>query len=255
MDGMTNLPDRLVREYLGGGYAKGTVDRYASASAVRGLYRFAAAEGWIPADPGALVRMPARLRYSTGTWLTRDETIRMADTAERDPDPRVAALFLLLVLTGLRQGEALALDAGSIAMYGDARVLDVTRKRAGGVAYVQRLRLPDRAWDAIDRMLGKRGDGPLFLSAARRRLDDNAAGRLISNLALAAGVDKRITAHSLRRTFCTLSLDAGIAPRDIMASANWSGMQMLRRYDCERAAVDRQAGVALEAWLSGGAPD
>ncbi|MBT1161243.1 tyrosine-type recombinase/integrase [Bifidobacterium sp. SO1] len=223
--------------------------RYSTLSAVRSLYRYAHEEGWIPDDPGALVRMPARPRYSTGTWLTKDEARRMMDAAARDPDPRAGAFYMMLLLTGIRMAEALALDVTDIEEHGDVRTVTVARKRAGGELCEQKLRLPNAAYDAIRRMLGTRSEGALFLSLTSRRLDDDAANRLLKRLAAESGIDKTITAHSLRRTFCTLSLDAGVSPRDIMASANWHSARMLQRYDCERAAVDRQAGVRLSEWL------
>lgn len=292
MSGYEPLPDRLIVEWLGGGYAPRTVKRYRAAleswtawcqerelsmlhatrpdieafskhletaaspnyrystlSAIRSLYRYAHEEGWTPDDPGALVRMPARPRYSTGTWLTKDEARRMMEAAKRDPDPRAGAFYTLLLLTGIRMAEALALDVSDLEEHGDMHTITVVRKRAGGELYEQRLRLPDAAYDAIRRMLGTRSEGALFLNLTGRRLDDDAANRLLKRLAVSAGVGKTITAHSLRRTFCTLSLDAGVSPRDIMASANWHSAQMLQRYDCERAAVDRQAGVRLSEWL------
>lgn len=226
--------------------------RYSTLCALRGLYRYAWEEQWIPDDPAAKVRLPTRMSHSTGTWVTADEARRMTVLAERDPDPRVAALFLLLLLTGLRVGEALGADVPELEQYGEATTLRVTRKAAGGEICRQRIRIPGRALDAIRRMLGRRDDGPLFLSVTGRRMDDDAANRLIKRLAANAGVPKAITAHSLRRSFCTLSLDAGVPVRDVMASANWRHADMVWYYDRERASVDRQAGDKLSKWLDQG---
>lgn len=229
--------------------------RRATLTAVTGLYRFAFEERWIPADPGAGVRRPARVRASSAVWLTADEARRMGETAMRDPDPRTDALFSLFLLTGIRACEGLGADVTDLSDYGDARTLTVTRKGVGGEIYAQRLRLADRTCRALDRMLGARGSGPLFLSERRRRLDDDAANRLLKRLARDAGVDKNVTMHSLRYTFATLCLDAGVPERDIMASANWRSTAMLRQYDQQRAGVDRHAGLALDAWLSGDGGD
>ena len=66
----------------------------------------------------------------------------------------------------------------------------------------------------------------------------------------AAGADG-ITPHSLRRTFCTLSRDAGIPDRDIMASAGWSSPHMLDYYDMGRRAAKAAVGDALDSYISG----
>ncbi len=43
-----------------------------------------------------------------------------------------------------------------------------------------------------------------------RRLDRHAASRIVKRLAKAAGIDKRISPHSLRHSFITAALDAGV---------------------------------------------
>lgn len=51
-----------------------------------------------------------------------------------------------------------------------------------------------------------------------------------------------ITPHSLRRTFCTLALDAGVAERDIMAACGWGTTAMVAYYDMANRAVTQQVG-------------
>lgn len=289
----TQLPERLISDWLAGGYRPRTVKRYtasitawqfwcqandidpmsatrpdieryatqleqagqpattryASLCAIRGLYRFAHEEGWTPSDPGAHVRMPARPRESNGVWLTADEARHMGETADRHPDPRAGAVYWTLLLTGIRNMELVNTNVTDLEDYGETRTLRVTRKTVAHETYTQRIQLPGHSDTAIRRMLGTRDSGPLFLSNTGNRISQDGVNRLLRNLTSRTGISKHVTAHAMRRTFATLALDAGVPPRDIMASGNWTAEQMLRFYDRERAAVDRHAGISLAAWL------
>lgn len=58
-----------------------------------------------------------------------------------------------------------------------------------------------------------------------------------------------ISPHSLRRTFCTLSRDAGVPDRDIMAAGGWNSPQMLDYYDMARRGLNGKAGDGLQDYL------
>lgn len=53
----------------------------------------------------------------------------------------------------------------------------------------------------------------------------------------------------LRRTFCTLSRDAGVPDRDIMAAGGWNSPQMLDYYDMSRRGLNGKAGDGLQDYL------
>lgn len=54
------------------------------------------------------------------------------------------------------------------------------------------------------------------------------------------------------RTFCTLSRDAGVPDRDIMAAGGWNSPQMLDYYDMARRGLDGRAGDGLQRFLNNG---
>ena len=254
VDPMLADPDDL-EQWSGSMLDHGTAPstRRSALLTVRAFYRWAVAAGWLPADPSFLLRIPARQVVSEGTWATRDQCARMLDFAERDPDPRGAALIGLILLSGLRPGEPLAADVTDLGVHGDGddmvETITVTRKTVGGVRRRQRVAMPPRAADAVHRMLGKRDTGPLFLTVTGHRMSSDDATRIIARTARQAGIGERITAHSLRRSFCTLAVDAGVGELEIMASGGWTGAEMLRYYDMRRDAVERHAGMVIEALL------
>jgi integrase/recombinase XerD len=84
----------------------------------------------------------------------------------------------------------------------------ITLHRKGG--RVALAPLAARTADAIDRMLGDREEGPLFVTRTGKRLDRQSAWKTVRKLALTAGIAKPTSPHSLRRGFVTVALDAGV---------------------------------------------
>ena len=64
-----------------------------------------------------------------------------------------------------------------------------------------------------------------------RRLDRHAASRIVKRLAEAAGIDNRISPHSLRHSFITAALDAGVPLRDVQEAASHADPKTTMRYD------------------------
>jgi integrase len=63
------------------------------------------------------------------------------------------------------------------------------------------------------------------------------------------GVTKRITPHSLRHSFVTMALDAGVPERDIIDSTGHADSSMIRFYDRNRGGIERNATHAVAAFI------
>jgi integrase/recombinase XerD len=111
--------------------------------------------------------------------------------------------------------------------------------------------LVPRVRRAIYLYIGERTDGPVFLGAEGRRLDRSVAYRRMRRLAQLAGVDKRIGNHSMRRSFITNALDAGVPMRDVQHSVHHKDARTTGRYDQHRRSLDTHAGYALSAFIPG----
>jgi len=115
-----------------------------------------------------------------------------------------------LALNELPISEALGADIEDLGLQRGHRTLTVLRK--GGK--VVTMPLAARTARAVDLAIGERTEGPLFLNHdGTRRLDRQASSRVVRRLAKRAGIDKRIGPHSLRHSFITAALDAGVALR------------------------------------------
>jgi integrase/recombinase XerD len=51
-------------------------------------------------------------------------------------------------------------------------------------------------------------------------MDRHAAGRIVRGVARRAGLDKKISPHTLRHAFITAALDAGVPLRDVQEAAS-----------------------------------
>ena len=84
-------------------------------------------------------------------------------------------------------------------------------------------------------------------------MDRYAADRTVKRLARRAGVTKRISPHSLRHSFITAALDAGVPLRDVQEAASHSDPSTTIRYDRGRGSLDRHATYIVATFLAGAA--
>ncbi len=182
--------------------------------AVRGLHRFAAAEGLVGADVTREVKPPVLAR-SLPKALTVDQVEALIDAAGFDQTPlavRDRALLELLYGCGARISEAVGLDvddvdldAGSLRLLGKGskeRVVPLGRyARAAAEAYLVRSR-PVLAGAGT-------GGAALFLNARGGRLSRQSAWSILRAAAEKAGVTVPVSPHTLRHSFATHLLDGG----------------------------------------------
>ena len=194
----------FARELEARGRARATVTR--RLCTIAGFYKYAVEEELLDHSPAAHVRRP-RLDYeSHATALDRNELGALLVAAGLGP-PLEHALISLLALNGLRVSEATGADIEHLGLERGHRTLTITRK--GGK--VVTIPLAPRTARAIDLATGERCDGPLFLTADRRRLDRHGAGRIVRKVARRAGITKPAGPHTLRHAFITAAQGRGVA--------------------------------------------
>jgi integrase/recombinase XerD len=185
-------------------------------ASVRGLYKFAAGEGWRLDDPSRRVDAPKQ-RRTLPKVLSRDEVDRLiAAAVERDgaSGVRLACMIELLYASGLRISELLALPQAAVAR--DPAYLIVKGK--GGKERLAPLNDPART--ALKTYLPLRKtflpkgatDSPwLFPSRGQGgRLTRRRFAQMLDEAAVHAGVDPaKVSPHVLRHAFATHLLDGG----------------------------------------------
>jgi integrase/recombinase XerD len=158
----------------------------------------------------------------------------------------------VMLTTGARTTEVLAVDVADLGATGGHRVLKVTRK--GG----KRQSLPLVPWvgELVDAYLAGRTDGPLFATTARDggygRMDEPSLLRLVRRTGAAAGLEnaEQLHPHSLRHSAITGALEAGGTLRDVQAMAGHADPRTTERYDRMRGRLDKSPIYLLGAALA-----
>ena len=185
--------------------------------AVRGLHRFAAAEGLTELDVARAVKPPTPSRRLPKS-LTIDEVLALLEGAGGDSEAdgpltlRNRALLEVLYSTGARISEAVGLDVDDI----DTHARSVLLRGKGGKQRLVPIGRP--AVSALDAYfvrgrpdLARRGKGTpaIFLNARGGRLSRQSAWQVLQDAAERAGITAAVSPHTLRHSFATHLLDGG----------------------------------------------
>ncbi len=210
------------------------------AASIRGFYRFAFGEGLIGVDVAQHIDLPRQPRLLPET-LTVDEVVRLLEAA---PDLRARALLELLYAAGLRISEALGLDVEELSLDGGfVRVI-------GKGDHERLVPVGDVALDWLNRWLAEgrpslleighvspeRG-GPLFIGDRGRRLACQQAFGVVKAAARSAGLNDRVSPHTLRHSFATHLLEGGADLRivqELLGHASISTTQLYTHLTGER---------------------
>lgn len=236
----------------GQGLAPSTIAR--RLSALSSFFRFLVRREVIARTPVVWedVPRPKVSDESQTLGLDEAEAIRFLDAAAAR-SARDEALACLLLLNGLRVSEALAVDLDAITSEASHRVVKVTGK--GGK--VRTVPLSPRTVRAIERATEGRESGPVLTNRRGDRLGRRGAARIVEAIAAAAGLveadgrTKRITPHSCRHAFVTLSLAAGQPLHRVQDDAGHASPVTTQRYNRQRDRLDNASTYVLSARLGG----
>jgi site-specific recombinase XerD len=217
-------------------------------STLASFYRYCHVEGLLRRNPAANVRRPKVDHESRTLGLDRNELGALLVQAGLGT-PRDHALVTLLALNGLRISEALNADVADLGVDRGHRTVRIVRKGGKHVT----IPLAPRTATALDLSIGGRAGGPIFVGATGQRLTRHAADRTVKRLARRAGIAKRISPHSLRHSFITAALDAGVPLRDVQEAASHADPRTTMRYDRGRQDLDRHATYIVAAFVAGAA--
>jgi len=201
--------------------------------ALRQLYRFLEKEEIVGENlvPSFLLHGASR---KLPHILGREEVQRLLT----QPDPlkplgkRDQAMIELLYATGVRVSELVSLQAHQINLQGD--YLTVRGKgakvrlvpfgkwaREGLLRYLKEVR---------PKLLQGRACPFLFLTRSGKALTRQGFWKLIRRYSLAAGIEKRVTPHTLRHSFATHLLEGGADLRSVQAMLGHSDISTTQIY-------------------------
>jgi integrase len=186
-------------------------------------------------------------------WLTEEEFARLLVAAEHPRRRRngLAArdrlVLLALVQTSLRRSELIALDWCDIDLEGERPSLLV---RQGKGAKPRRQPLAPQLAEELRQLRAERRPAPIdpvFCGLEGKRLQPTILAGIISRAAGQAGLEKRVTAHTLRHTAATwLRQETGDA-RLAAAYLGHADLSTVSRYAHVAEAELHDAAAALAA--------
>lgn len=224
-------------------------------AALSSFYRYAMAEGVADRNPVGTVNRPnVDADHSSTQGLSREQAKALLVVARRD-SPRSYALVSLLMFTGIRISEALQASTADYGHDSGHRTLNIRRK--GGRS--AKVAVPAPAVVALNSYLGTNGADlvfgqpqsmPLFTTSTGRPWQRSEAFRTIQRLARRAGIEGRISPHSLRHTFATIALDSGTSLHALQDSMGHADPRTTRRYDRARNNLLKSAGYDVARALA-----
>ena len=208
-----------LNEFIEGGAKPSYVNGHARA--VRTLLKFLFEENYIPAPVkfqmppnGVLERLPC---------LTADQVKQVLLACK---SPRDKALIMLMVDSGLRRAEVVALNWSDVDI--NTGMVTVARGKGGKSRSVVIGAKTRRVLLAYRRTLEHIDNAPLFQTIEGGRLTADGLRSVLARISKRAGI--HISPHALRRTFATLSLRAGMSPLHLQGLLGHTTLEMTRRY-------------------------
>ncbi|MFQ6101612.1 MAG: site-specific tyrosine recombinase XerD [Anaerolineae bacterium] len=198
-------------------YAPATVAR--KIAAVKSFFHFLVTDGVLQDDPTAAVDSPQVSKHLPHP-LSQEEVARLlAEPAKSNSAKALRdwALLELMYATGMRASEVTGLEM-------DAVDLEAGTVRCVGKGGKERiLPLHERARDALGayleggrvRLLRGQDEKALFVNHRGQRLTRQGLWLIVRECAAAAGIERKVTPHTLRHSFATHLLDGGAGLREV----------------------------------------
>lgn len=215
---------------------------------ITGYYDTAVLDDVLEHSPAHHLKLPKIQDDPTRrTWLTRWELGALMRAAQHSWRRSDWALITLLGTLGMRVSAACDIHITDLASNSSGyRTFRSVGK--GGVISVKVLPVP--TWAAIDQAKGKRRGGPLLLCPSGKQMTRRAAAGTLATLCRQVGIEKKITPHSLRRSFATLALEAGVPVDVVQFDMDHASSRQTQRYNQLGVAEHARASHTVAALLA-----
>ena len=201
--------------------------------AVRQFYRFLEKEKVIQENPVPTVISRSRARKLPQV-LGQEEVRRLL--AQPDPSTllgfRDQAMIELLYATGIRVSELVSLPTHQVNLEADYLVVRGKGAKVRMVPFGQwaKEKLVQYLEGIRPGLLRRRESAFLFLTRSGRPLTRQGFWKLIRGYALAAGIEKRVSPHTLRHSFATHLLEGGADLRSVQSMLGHSDISTTQIY-------------------------
>ena len=206
-------------------------------ASIKAFFRFLMKKGFLAKNPAELLSSPKIEKYLP-TVLTVDEAAALVETNKgqgsggkgQKLQKRDKAILEVLYSAGIRVSELAGLNMKDVDIVsGIIKVIGKGNKERVAI-------LGEKAREALkayleegSRVKGQEGE-PVFLGTRGERITPRAVQRLVRDSADISGISKHPTPHSLRHTFATHLLDAGVDLRAIQEMLGHASLSTTQKY-------------------------
>jgi integrase/recombinase XerD len=187
---------------------------------LRRFYAFLESEGVISQNPMPSFQLTASPRKLPHTLSAQDIEKLIAQPNPGEPlGIRDRAMLELLYATGLRVTELISLKMQQIDLQGDFLTVKGKGSKMRAVPFGKwaREKLASYINETRPRLLKGGSSAFVFIGRSGRPLTRQRFWKLIGGYALAAGIEKRVTPHTLRHSFATHLLEGGADLRSVQS--------------------------------------
>ena len=239
-----NIDQNVVLDYIvdlkSHSYAEATVAR--KVAAVKSFFSFLQAEGKVKSNPTESLASP-KVGKSLPKPLTVQEIDELLEQPARRNTPeakRDRAMLELMYATGLRVTELVSLDVSSINFEADRGHVRLVGKgnRERQLPFVEPVvgEVSEYIKLARTRLVGNRPETALFVNRRGERLTRQGFWLILKGYAADAGIQGRVTPHTLRHSFATQMLRGGMdihTVQELLGHANISTTQVYTQVNRE----------------------
>lgn len=207
---------------------------------LRRFYRFLQTEGLVEKSPIPEFHLTGTTRKLPHA-LSGDDIRSLLNQPDSNEmlGARDGAMLELLYATGLRVSELVSLRLQQIEFQGDYLTVKGKGSKVRAVPFGKwaREKLLRYTQETRPRLLKGRASPFLFLNRSGRALTRQGFWKIIRGYALAAGIDKKVSPHTLRHSFATHLLEGGADLRSVqsmLGHADISTTQIYTHVDARR---------------------
>lgn len=183
------------------------VTRARKLAALREFFKYLVDSDVLATSPAANVAMPKKEQRQR-TYLRPDEYLRLLAVA--GGNTRDTCILTLFLLTGIRVSELISLTLADVDLV--AKKLTIRESKGNSSRQID---LEKKAVESLKLYLAQRPavyDAHLFLSYQGSGISLRGVKKLIEKYKRKAGIEKKISCHSLRHTCATIRAEKGMSP-------------------------------------------
>ena len=202
-------------------------------AAIKSLFSFGVKTGYLRANPASMIKTIKAKETLNERILTEEDVKKLIAAAKNECDlpcryaERNRLILIMLYLLGLRISELVGLNWSD---FQPTKSGEIAVTFLGKGSKTRTLLIDKLVWKQL--LLLPKSDkcDAVFLSRFNNRLDRHAIHRMIKDASIRAGINPKVSAHWLRHSHSTHSLNNGADIELLMKSLGHSSLAVTSKY-------------------------